>query len=76
MNFPKIRVTVPEGRRVLSTVEIDGRQWPVTRFAFDTGDIAAADGGLVKVRMEFYADLLVVGEVPLAVTDVEKVAAQ
>ena len=73
MKWPELRVRISEGRRVFTTVELDGVQIPVTRLAFDTGDLNARDSGFVTVRMEFYADLVVEGDVPLAVTNVEKV---
>jgi hypothetical protein len=69
LNYPKIKVRVPErGESILTTVEINGETWPVTRFAFDTGDI----NGLVKIRMDFYGEIDFEAETPLAITSVQK----
>lgn len=68
LEWPKLRIRVPDGRAVLTSVELDGKQLPATRVQFDTGDV---DGGLVKVTVTFYADLDVEVEgVPMAVTGV------
>lgn len=66
VHYPKVRVRVPEkGEAILTTVEVDGQMWPVTRFAFDTGESLS---GLVKVRMEFHAGIDFESDVPLVLT--------
>ena len=52
--LPKLEIAVAEGRTIFTRVLLDGRQLPVTRVAFDTGESL---NGMVKVRLEFYADL-------------------
>lgn len=58
MDLPKLRVRVPDGRSILTVVELDGRQIPATRVRFDT----RAVDGFVKVRLDFYADIEVEAE--------------
>ena len=69
VHTPKLRVRVPaEGRAVLTTVEIDGQQWPVYRVSFDSGEDSS---GWVRVRLEFNAEIDFESDVPLALTSIE-----
>lgn len=75
MNYPKLRITVDRGERIFTRVELDGRQLPALRVAFDTGDMRDSATGLVSVKVEFYADLeLVVENLGPVVTDVTEAA--
>ena len=71
MHYPKLTVRVPEqGVAILTTVLIDGVQWPVTRVAFDTGEDL---NGLVKIKLEFHGSIDMEAETPLAVTAIDHV---
>jgi hypothetical protein len=72
--YPKLRIEVPGGRTVLTKVTLDGRMLPATRVSFDSGDVSKHDGGVVKVRLEFYADIELDADLPLAVTGIEALA--
>lgn len=74
IDLPKLRVTVPNGERIFTKVELDGKVMPVLRVAFDSGDIRDNPTGLVSVTMTFYASLdLVVDDLAPVVMEVEPV---
>lgn len=54
MDTPKLTIRVRDGLTIFTQVTLDGKQLPVTRVAFDTGDDI---NGLVSVSMTFLADL-------------------
>jgi hypothetical protein len=70
MHYPKLIVRVPEcGEAILTTVLIDGQQWPATRVSFDTG---ATLNGLVRIRLEFIGAIDFESDAPLVITSAEK----
>ena len=69
-DLPKLRIKIPGARAYLTSVELDGRVLPATRVSFDTGPDL---NSMVKVRLEFYAEIELDATVPLAVTDLRPV---